>query len=177
MKYLLILLALTSLVGCGFEPAPPTVIPTPALPTFTEVPPSPTSVPLPPPTATTSADKQFEVVATRWANRYNNAFTKFGNLSAEMKIGDQAWQKEIEQQLTEIEAINNEVMNYQPPPKYAAIYGDMKRMAGDFDQGATLFSKGLTTTDLTLIFQATDKFSQGATLLGQITADTKIFQP
>jgi hypothetical protein len=125
------------------------------------------------PSSSTSGEKddQIEYLTewTNWLASYGTAFSAFGLLNIDPKLGDATWRDDVSKQLDVIRDTANKVQDYnKAPDSYAEAHSKMQEAATHFLKMTDLYEEGVDKQDADLITQANAELEQGNKVMEEV---------
>ncbi|MEO8286537.1 MAG: hypothetical protein ABI670_08890 [Chloroflexota bacterium] len=184
---LLFTLSIFSITGCGNENNPaPTVVTTTRTEevivqsTVTSVPDSSIPIPSRVPTsvrAWTATEQAYIDKVAGWQKRYEGDFVKLSDLLANPNPLDNGWTSDLNNLLTDFDALNNEVLTYVAPIRFIESQGRLVEAARQSQTGSNLVSQGIQEFDLGKIEQGAREIENSAALVPQVVDDLQQLVP
>lgn len=127
--------------------------------------------------AWTAAEQAYLDKVGQWGDRYVRDFSKLGDLLASPNPLDSGWTSELNNALTDLDALNNEVLNYPAPARFAELHRSLTKAAGNSEKGSDLLAEGITEFDLGKIEQGAREIEKGGTMVLQAVDDVQRLVP
>ncbi|MEO8288202.1 MAG: hypothetical protein ABI670_17380 [Chloroflexota bacterium] len=78
---------------------------------------------------------------------------------------DSGWSSEVNNTITDFDALNNEVLNYTAPARFSGIQERLTKAAGHCETGANLVAAGTSEFDLGKLQQGAGEIEVGAAMV------------
>jgi hypothetical protein len=113
----------------------------------------------------------------QWGDRYAGDFSKLGDLLASPNPLDSGWTSELNNALTDLGALNNEVLNYPAPGRFTELHGSLAKAANQCEKGSNLVAEGIAEFDLGKLEQGAGEIEMGVVQVLQAVDDVERLVP
>jgi hypothetical protein len=113
----------------------------------------------------------------QWGDRYVGDFSKLGDLLASPNPLDSGWISELNSASTDLDALNNDVLNYPAPGRFIELHGSLVKAANQCERGSNLVAEGIAEFDLGKLGRGASEIETGATMVLQAVGDVERLVP